>query len=263
MYKAFDLRFSISDFQKHFPGFSSSDFVIPTAKKKSPLDLAIKSISTLNAETIRQAWFNDCAIDIFLSHSSKDSEAAKLFGAFLQKTFNLDVFIDSTVWQHMDKLLLELDRQFCVSEEDDNGRIKTYSYKKRNATTSHVHMILSHALVKMIDNAECFIYLNTENSTLRKSNSILETNSPWLFHELALVNVIAPKNPLPISENFTFDSADNRSVGPKLDYSVSTNKLTPITLSDIQDWQTNCFGTKTRMPLCFLYDLAERKSNRV
>ena len=94
----------------------------------------------------------------------------------------------------MDFMLEKLDQKYCVSETNEDGTVKTYLYKSRNVTTSHVHMILSHALTKMIDNAECFIYLNTSNSTTHQDDTSIWTLSPWLFHELAMVEIIEEKS---------------------------------------------------------------------
>ena len=241
MYKAFDLKITKQSFDTMFPGCSSLKFVPSNVFQKASLDEAIKSLWSLNANEIRKTWFSECQIDVFLSHSSSDKELARTFGAYIQKVFGLNVFIDSEAWHHMDIMLKELDRRFCVSEENPDGTIKTYSYNDRNVMTAHVHMILSHALTKMIDNAECFIYLNTPNSTTRKEGDSIETLSPWLFHELAMVEIIEEKPPTPVMENFTCDSADNRSYGPTLKYSVDTKRLKELSLGQVKQWQ-DCFS---------------------
>lgn len=237
MYKAYDLKISEGAFTAKFPGFTASAFKVSSALQKSSIDAAVKSLLSLDATEISKMWFRDSQIDVFLSHSRRDGELAKMFGAYLQKTFGLDVFIDSEAWHHMDMMLKELDQKYCVSERNPDGTIRTYSYDNRNVTTSHVHMILSHALTKMIDNAECFIYLNTSNSTTRQDDNSIETASPWLFHELATVEFIEEKQPQFIHENFTCDSADNRSYGPTLRYSVDTKRLRELSLSQVKQWQ--------------------------
>jgi len=246
MFKAYDLKISESAFTEKFPGFYASAFKVSSALQKSSIDAAVESLFSLDATEIRKMWFRDSQIDVFLSHSSKDGELAKMFGSYLQKTFGLDVFIDSEAWHHMDAMLKELDQKYCVSERNPNGTVKTYSYDNRNVTTSHVHMILSHALTKMIDNAECFIYLNTSNSTMRQDDNSIETASPWLFHELAMVEFIEEKSPQPILENFTFDSADNRTYGPTIKYSVEPKRLIPLTLDKIKIWETRFLRQATR-----------------
>ena len=256
MYKAYDLKLSEEAFTDKFPGFSASDFRASSTLEKSSIDAAIKSLLSLNATEIRKMWFRESQIDVFLSHSRRDVTLAKMLGAYLQKTFGLDVFIDSEAWNHMDMMLSELDRQYCVSARNPDGTIKTYSYDNRNITTSHVHMILSHALTKMIDNAECFIYLNTSNSTTRQDDNSIETASPWLFYELAMVEIIEEKKPQPILENFTCDSADNRTYGPTINYSVETKRLIPLTLDEIKIWETQFLGhakSSCANPLNYLY----------
>ena len=160
----------------------------------------------------------------------------------------------------MDIMLKEFDRKFGVSEKNPDGTIKTYSYDNRNVTTAHVHMILSHALTKMIDNAECFIYLNTSNSTTRREGDSIETLSPWLCRELAMVNIIEEKPPVLVMENFTCDSADNRSYGPTLRYSVETKRLKELSLSQVKQWQDRFSRLSTARQLSalnLLYKIVE------
>ena len=263
MYKAFNFKISQTEFRGKFPEYVDLTFTPSNLFTKTTMDGAVKSLWTLNADEIRKTWFSECQIDIFLSHSRKDIELAKMFGAYMQKVFGLNVFIDSEAWYHMDTMLKELDRKYCVSERNPDGTVKTYSYDNRNVTTAHVHMILSHALTKMIDNAECFIFLNTENSTTRQDESSIDTLSPWLFHELAIVEFIEEKKPQPISEGFTCDSADNRSYGPSLKYSVETKRLRSLTLDQVKLWQDHFFLRqikKTSQPLSILYDIVDRRT---
>ena len=238
MFKAYDLKITERAFTEKFPGFSALDFKVSRALQKSSLDAAVESLLSLDATEIHKMWFRDSQIDVFLSHSSRDGALAKMFGAYLQKTFGLDVFIDSEAWHHMDEMLKALDEKYCVRKRNLDGTAKTYSYENRNVTTSHVHMILSHALTKMIDNAECFIYLNTLNSTTHQDDNSIETASPWLFHELIIVGFIEEKPPQPILENFTCDSAANRTYGPTIKYSVEPKRLIPLTLDNIKMWET-------------------------
>ena len=262
MYRAFDLPISALAFSGRFPRYSASMFKMDNFPGDQKLKEALSSLDTLDASEISRTWFSEIAIDVFISHSSKDSDLAKSFGAFLQQHFGLRVFIDSTVWLHMDEMLRALDNKYCVSERNADNTIKTYSYDARNVTTSHVHMILAHALIKMIDNAECFIYLNTSNSTSKQAATSIDTASPWLYHELAMVNVITPKKPPLVFEKVAFDAADNRSYGPTLNYSTSTSRLISTSLDDMKTWSNQYrVGMKIRSPLDVFYNFYEDSQN--
>nr|MBK7064154.1 hypothetical protein [Deltaproteobacteria bacterium] len=68
----------------------------------------------------------------------------------MEKTFGLTAFVDSSVWGDANELLAEIDNRFCWSDDR-----RTYDYRKRNNSTSHVHMMLATALSVMIDRCEC------------------------------------------------------------------------------------------------------------
>ena len=69
-----------------------------------------------------------------------------------------------------------------------------YSYEKGNGSTSHVHMMLSMALAKMIDRTECLFFVNTPSSILL-SDTIGDTCtlSPWIYAELQMTEIIRHK----------------------------------------------------------------------
>ena len=95
----------------------------------------------IDGTSLKEHWFPLISADIFLSHSHKDIEKVKGFAGWLYNEFGLRAFIDSSVWGYCDELLLEIDKKYCFQPKRD-----TYSYEKRNHTTSHVHMMLSSAL---------------------------------------------------------------------------------------------------------------------
>ena len=55
-------------------------------------------------------------------------------------------------------------------------------------------MMLSTALTMMIDKTECLIFLNTPNS-ITASELIEQTESPWIYSEIAVTNMIRKKLP--------------------------------------------------------------------
>lgn len=142
----------------------------------------------LSADDISKEWFPQIKANVFLSHSHKDEKIAINFANYLYNNFKLISFIDSEIWHYMNELLLNIDDVYCKSSTG-----KTYDYEKRNISTSHVHTILTMALAQMIDSTECIIFLNSENTTTIKEN-IAETNSPWIYSELMINNIIRRRN---------------------------------------------------------------------
>lgn len=96
-------------------------------------------------------------------------------------------FVDSCIWGNAQDLLKEIDNEYCGHS---NG--KSYSYEARNFSTANVYMILNTTLHRMIEKAELFIFLGTENSTSLSQNIERQESivSPWIFSELKFVNQV-------------------------------------------------------------------------
>ena len=92
----------------------------------------------LEGNKIIEEWFTSGKYDIFLSHSHKDEELAIAIAGMLNEKFGLKVFIDSQVWGYIYDLQKEIDDEYCKNE----GKKNSYSYDKRNISTSHVHLML-------------------------------------------------------------------------------------------------------------------------
>lgn len=143
----------------------------------------------LNGTAIQEDWFPQIDADIFISHSHQDEKMVVSFAGWLYKIFGLTAFVDSCIWGYADDLLKIIDNEYCIQSKD--GSNTTYDYKLRNSSTSHVHMMLSIALSKMIDKTECLFFINTPNSIV-VSNSINNRNStlsPWIFAELQISRI--------------------------------------------------------------------------
>lgn len=139
----------------------------------------------LDGDKIEDDCFPELDANIFLSHSHYDEPVALRIKFLLEKVYRQKVFIDSCAWSYCNDLLKELDDQYCT---DDDG---FYNYQKRNNSTAVVHMMLSTALMKMMDKTECVIFLNTRNSNLEEAyNSKVQTASPWIYHELSMTHVL-------------------------------------------------------------------------
>lgn len=142
--------------------------------------------NTLSAEKIQDHLFPNIEADIFLSHAHADEDKVIELAICLEK-IGFKVFVDSCVWGNAFELLKEIDNTYC---KHTNG--SSYSYESRNFSTANVYMILNTALHRMIEKAELFIFLGTENS-IYLGNSIEQQESlvsPWIFSELSFVNQV-------------------------------------------------------------------------
>ncbi len=124
---------------------------------------------------------------VFISHSSKDGDIARILAWFLYKFFGINCFIDSMLWNNISDLQKELDGKYCWLRKED----RIYDYNKRNYSTAHVHAMLSTALFEMIDSCECAIFIESNNSTIKLEDiRDCSTFSPWIFEEINYINKI-------------------------------------------------------------------------
>lgn len=127
---------------------------------------------------------------IFISHSHDDIDVVKRFAYLLECEFGVRCFIDSMIWHNMPDLIKNFDEVY--SWNSDKTR---YSYKKRNYSTAHVHTMLSTALLEMINNCECFLFIGSDNSTIGLRafrDNETATLSPWIYAENTFVNHVKP-----------------------------------------------------------------------
>ncbi len=145
---------------------------------------------------LREDWFKVFNTDVFISHSHKDLRQVISLAGWLNRKFNLSVFVDSCVWGYCDDLLKQIDNAYCKHRATG-----LYNYMSRNCSTSHVHALLSTALIDMMDRSECIIFYNTPNSIPLK-NEIANakadgevTFSPWIFQELSMTEKLRIRFP--------------------------------------------------------------------
>ncbi|MEW4286183.1 hypothetical protein [Priestia koreensis] len=186
---------------------------------------------SIDGTKMQNDWFPQINADVFISHSHSDEEKAIALAGWLKEKFDLTAFIDSYVWGYSANLLKKIDDEYCK-----NTNRTTYNYDKRNFSTSHVHMMLSMALTKMIDKTECILFLNTPNSVVTEE-VVEQTKSPWIYHEIGMTKLIRkqePKRPGFIKKGSSlFENAQGLDIVYKLD----VDHLKKITVDDLNTWE--------------------------
>lgn len=143
-----------------------------------------------------------------------------------------------------------------------------YDYNKRNYSTSHVYMMLSMALTKMMDKAELVIFMGTENSIQPVSQTISQTTkSPWIYSELVMTNLIRKKVPNRRIEKSFEKRAYNEAAKLDVAYDVSEylNMLIPLKDENLNIWRQQVkqdYPLKAH-PLDYLYSQYKRSEEKI
>lgn len=169
----------------------------------------------LDGTAIQDDWFPQIKCDIFISHSHKDENLAIALAGWLSDTFGLKAFVDSSIWGYADELVEILKKM------DE-------SFNENNYITSHVHNMLTVALMEMIYKTECLFFLNTPNSTFFDC-----TLSPWIYTEIGISKMIQkrrPQRPMQISDS-------------RIAHELDLSHLTEIDYRDLNKWEkSNTYG---------------------
>lgn len=221
---------------------------------KTELDRFKDIDGNLQAKEIISNWFPEIKAEVFLSHSHKDEKLIIGLAGWLKDKFKLTSFIDSAVWGYSDTLLKAIDNKYCKNESNE-----TYSYEKRNRSTSHVHMMLSTALTNMIDQCECIIFVNTPNSFTPADyfNDEGKTESPWIYSEIAMTRMLRQKTlkeHRSLSNNLSLENFNEaRQMELHISYPLDILHLTPLNKNDLTTWETNESQKNNKYPLDSLY----------
>jgi len=214
----------------------------------------------LDADFIMKNWFPDTAQHVFISHSHSDEKQVIMLCGWLSDRFGINSFVDSKLWGYSNKLLKIIDNKFSKSIVGT-----TYDYDKRNISTSHVHVMLMSSLIKMIDKAECLLFVNTESSVaMNEGVNEEKTLSPWIYSELSVSNVIKINVPArrkelikATNESYRFDSlagiAQDSAVTALYDIAGILREIKKIPLETLAEWHENVRDTP-KANLDWLYD---------
>jgi len=219
-------------------------------------NLFLSGEDAFDVEKINEELFSDIKPDIFLSHSHADMKDVIKLAAKIELHTGLSVFVDSCIWANAYSLLEKIDDKYCYKSST-----RTYSYQKRNITTSNVFMILNAALHRVINSCEVLLFLGTDNSINIQD---LLTNqkyisSPWIFSELQFANLV--KRIPPNRYKLTLENFDHAEIANDSSLVIKDAKFaypTPPSDFDLDneklcEWVNNLIFARRIHPLDLLY----------
>ena len=237
MYRGFNLLLEDNYFEKgYFEAFKkvgSESLSSQQTSIEETINSFVRNDGSLDGSMMQANWFPQIKADIFISHSHKDEKLALALAGWLKDSFGLTAFIDSCVWGYANKLLKMIDNEYCYQKETN-----TYNYQNRNYSTSHVHMMLSVALTQMIDNTECLFFLNTPNSITPDDTIIKQTESPWIYSEIAATRLIRKRSRKIYRLKRMVESfSEGESPTLRIRHDIPVDHLTDIDNSVLSNWK--------------------------
>ncbi len=235
--------------------YDIDDLIDEYKKEKKVYSSSIKKYFTsekvINGTMMQSDWFPNVSANVFISHSHNDLETALLFKKWLKDSFGIKAFIDSTIWGDSEKLQKIIDEK--IAWQPSSG---TYNYDKRNFTTSHVHMMLNMALMKMIEICDAFFFLNSNESIPLTINGIENnTFSPWIYSEICMSKLIKKRARFSsrMQENFAILSAEDKKMN--IAYKLDLGHLEELTCDDLNNWVAFSKTEKAFDNFDILYDV--------
>lgn len=153
-------------------------------------ELIIQENGLIDGDKLKKQIFPTDFINpynVFISHSHNDIEEAKYLAKFFCEA-GFKAFLDSYVWGSADNLIKAINDKYCKNNKGG------YKYKDVLFVTSHVHSILSMAIMETISQIDIFLFIeSSESINLNKDNTT--TLSPWLYQEINFAQI------LPVLEN--------------------------------------------------------------
>lgn len=273
MYTAFNLKIGA----EYFNDFD--DLYIKGTKRKdqlqkdskTELEKFITSEGLIDGTRLSEDWFQTVQSDVFISHSHNDQNLAFAVAGWLTKKFGLNVFMDEVIWGSADELLRTIDDKYCW-----DSKSKTYDYKKRNLTTSHIHAMLSTAIYSVMDRTEIVLFLNTSESLPSVGNVLNEdskyTLSPWIYQELMATKLLRITNWSEYRQKAVLEHFQPKYELEKLKiaYKTPVDDLTLLDEDKLNQWLDN-YGNRdmalygelsseiSSHPLDYLYDIVFEK----
>ncbi len=257
MYRGFELNIKDWKIGDSYEALGASQYEKYKRETSTFLKQYLTKNGALDGAKMQEEWFPEVDADIFISHSHTDEKIALRLAGWLLSTFKIKSFIDSSIWKYSNDLLKIIDDNHCKNTDQ-----KTYNYNLRNNSTSHVHIMLSTALSKMIDKTECFFFINTDNSiTTEKAINESRTYSPWIYSELEMSRLIRKKELSEyrklVSKTVLFSANESKMINESvpITHKVDLEHLTKLTKDDFTVWHQLNRDENLQYPLGHLYDL--------
>ena len=244
MFKAFELRIKNGEFDNitnqdkklqirlwHSIGFQKK---IEFNTEYSELLKNYLKDGTIDGTELAKEVFAQNSYDVFLSYSHDDEDLVFIIAGLLSDQFGLNVFVDTFYWGSADGLLKEIDDINCKNADG------TYDYAKRNLSTSHVHAMLTSAIIQIMDSSEAVIFVNTDNSVPILKDTLSGTKeytfSPWIYEEILLTNYLMERNwseyrKIQLNEKFEYSKKELN-----ITYELPTENLIPLNWTNILEW---------------------------
>lgn len=234
MYRGFNV--SIRTYEKFHYQIGLKLFNEMRSTTIKQLDKYVGVNGVINGSELEDDWFGEIDSHIFISHSHNDEKLAIALAGYLFRNHNLKCFVDSCVWGYSNELLRQIDNKYCKNNDNNN-----YNYDTRNFSTSHVHMMLSAALNKMIGKCESLFLINSPNS-IETSDILKETYSPWIYSEILMSKLIEKQIPsrhthVGVEQRTeTFSKAQNLNESLKIKYKLDLDHLVDLSEEEIINW---------------------------
>lgn len=233
-----------------------TDFI--TQKLKTNINLDTIRQHFINGTKLQEEWFPtkcyDSQFQVFISHSHRDFKTVSSLAGYLFKEYGLRSFIDSVYWGYIADLLYDLNYHYSLIERD--GRRERYDYNTGNFLSANVHIMLSNALMRMMDACECLIFVDSDNS-LKYIKDQSSTPSPWIFEEMGFSQCLRINIPDRYKERILIDlnesqnqstirmfSTDQERRIVNIDYEINIRDFKELTLSDLINYRGWLSDTK-------------------
>lgn len=247
MYIGFELRKfnkNFFDYFDYYLNIGNEIFIKHKRIIQKTLNQFEKNDGSLNGDKMQSNWFPKINTDVFLCHSHSDKDLVIAFAGWLKDNFDLEVFVDSCIWGYYKDLQKLIDNRYSKNPQ------RGLDYDNVLFAASHVNMMLNTALMQMIDNCECLIFINTPNSV--KPNEVVnKIISPWIYSELAMTKLITKKS----LQSHRVDYINESKVFSELqiEYNLDTKHLCDLSTGDLSRWEG--IGLKKYNALDYLYKM--------
>lgn len=109
MYTAFDLKINIEDFVFQNNYEIEEYYKLGSGRKNEVQSLTKTTLKEyvkngiIDGSSLSDTWFKTIESDVFISYSHNDGRLAMILAGFMEKHFNLKIFVDSLFWGSADK----------------------------------------------------------------------------------------------------------------------------------------------------------------